>query len=280
MADSEICDPCLWPVADKVTGKKRPCGWSESVNLRQHLKVHKFKNKALTVIDYKRRFPKANLGPSYAPPIEHVNKLREANPKIKKEHAEVHADPETPVLERFNPNEEQIQERAAELHRMVANDPAAKHFCIQAAREEDRNVQLNRQLDIAMGLLKPDMGQLKLLRQACADSLKELKELFNHLNLTVKERRKDNQLGGNDTVSQIMSNYANTRRKWSVARNELFDKLQADWRARTEERIERRILDEAPQTIGKSSDESTELRTDDDFNTAISKIGDAVRDIL
>lgn len=290
MAEVETppCDPCQWPVVDGATQKQRPCGWREGVNIRPHLKSHvKRDGKKLTLAQYKKRFPKANLGPAFIPSQEHVQKFLKKGTEPPAVSATPPGPPETSAPSKpsnannssiYDPDEEKIKQRVDELMRMVSYDPAARSFCVQAAREEDRNEQLNKQLDDEMQKRAPDRETLKVLRQAIGDSVKMLQGIFSHLALTVKDRRKENQLGDTSTVSQLISNYANTRRKWSPARNAIFESQMAEVRARMEERIQRRLISEAPTTLVEQGTKQ-ELKTDDDYNTAISSIGEYVRAI-
>lgn len=265
-----------------------PCGWREGVSLRAHIKSHKSRNKSVTVEMYRKRFKKANLGPpAYSPPKEQVEKFMNANPHLAGKKAEVTEAPDgskqVNVTEDDAPQttatDEEIQRRFNVLFKLVNNDPTAESFCLQAARDEARLKDLNAQLDALVKLPAKHEGKKNIgsIRQAISDTTESLRDIFKHLDLTVAQRRKANQLGDTSTVAQLMSNYVNTRRKWSIDRNQIFDSQIADWRLRADERIQRRVINEVPELPGESKHKKGDLTNDSDLRTAIHEIGDSIR---
>lgn len=278
-----VSDPCQIPVKDKTTGQMRKCG-VVTRSLVAHLKVHNDKN--MKVKDkwnarrYRREFPDFSLGePTFVHPPEEIAKWKAARDKHNGDRQvakQVLADApieyhDSSVKESYKTG---IEQRFEELWDQVNRDLPARQWAMEAARAEQRIEEINRRYDSAFA--RGDYKRLEPLMKELIAQQKVLKDCMDFLDLTVKNRREKNQLG-NDTVSQLISNYAATLRKMSPEKREAFDNRVKEVRRIMADRIRQKLLSEIlDEKIDEIADvqEMTEQDYDDKIQEFINRAGD------
>jgi hypothetical protein len=252
--------------------KRQKCGW-QGVSLSPHLKAHrKVDGTIWTLKEYKKNFKNADVGePTYRPPKEHVEKFRAANPMIHDAKSGAEPRPPKPVVVTENEERElRITERFNELWGMVQRDPAAKQFCREAAEDENLLVELRDRYKLALAPKSETSKDRGSISRDINDTQERLQATMKHLALTVEQRRKSNNLG-NDTVAQLVSNYAGTRRKWSPERNALFQERIDSIRNIVAERVRVNLLSEVADSVAKGSDHDD---NPEDLDAAILRYGE------
>ena len=245
-----LCDPCQWPVIRD--GKRQKCGWVGK-SLRGHIKSHKKADRktSWSIEEYRAKFPSYNIGePTYSPPAEQVKKFREANPNYRDGTED---DRDTPKPEKRDKSEESVEQRFNELWAMVQRDPAAKIMAREVAEDEQLLSDLRADYKKALHANKPEeRKRLGIIAEAIGDTQERLQKAMKSLDLTVEARRRANQLG-DDTVSQLISNYGGTLRRMSPQRQQLFFERIAAVKAVMGERIRVRLLDEVTDAVKVNS---------------------------
>lgn len=270
-----VSDPCQILVKDKVTGQKRICG-AVFPSLRAHLKVHNkdygFKWSAKR---YEKEFPDSSLGkPMHIPTLEAQTKWLDARGKGYADKQVAKA-----VLKEVAPEKKpsgdsmvnpqyfiDVEKRFEELWDQVNRDVPARQFAKEAARAEERIEEINRRYDSAFA--RGDYPRLQVLMRELQAQQKILGDCMNFLDLTVKNRREKNQLG-NDTVAQLVSNYAGTLRRMSPEKRDVFENRVNEVRIFMAERIRQKLLQEVLEE--KIDEEQHKLMTEADYDEQIQK---------
>lgn len=271
-----LSDPCQIQVRDKTTGQMRICG-VVTRTLSSHLKVHNNKNMKAkdkwNVRHYRKEFPDFSLGaPTFVHPPEQIEKWKAARNKhnedkqVAKEvlseapkEIEYH---DSLVKESYK---NAVEQRFEELWDQVNRDVPARQWAMEAARAEQRIEEVNRRYDSA--LARGDYKRLETLMKELHAQQKVLKDCMDFLDLTVKNRREKNQLG-NDTVAQLISNYAATLRKMSPEKRETFNNRVKEVRRVMADRIRQKMLSEI---LDERVDEVIEVQkmTEQDYDDKI-----------
>lgn len=267
----KLCDPCHWKIYDKTTKKYRECKWVGRA-LRAHVKVHK-----IDIKEYQRKFPNADIGVKmYVPPKENVDKWRKAGIEARGGTEDNLAPTQKEKQQRgLTDLEKEIDARCEELWLQVARDPTAKVFCRQAAEDEKALERLREEYRQELNLKKGDKEKLNGIGKAIGDVMNRYQSTMKNLELTVAERRKANTLG-NDTVSQLISNFAGTKRKWSPERQQAFLDRVTACRVAMMDRIRRTGL-LGDENVPDASVQESEPELDD-FDKAILAFGKRVPD--
>ncbi len=282
--DAIVSDPCQVIVKDQSTGQKRICG-KVFPSLRAHLKCH---NKEYgfkwSVGKYKKEFPDHSLGaPMYQASPEMQAKWLAARDKgiaDKKAAKEILKDSPQPKEEYAGQRDSMVRpqyfidvdKRFDELWDQVNRDLPARQIAMEAARAEQRIEEINRRYDSAFA--RGDYKRLGDLMRELQAQHKILIECMNVLDLTVKNRREKNQLG-NDTVAQLISNYAGTLRRMTPEKREVFNNRVKEVRRYMAERIRQKtlaeIVDEA--IIEEEQKPMSEADYDEQIQKYIEKVG-------
>lgn len=279
-----VSDPCQVPVKDKTTGQMRICG-VVTRSLVSHLKVHNDKN--MKVKDkwnarrYRREFPDFSLGaPTFVHPPEEIEKWKAARDKhnedrqVAKQVLSEAPEPKQHDSLAEKSNQITVEQRFEELWDQVNRDLPARQWAMEAARAEERIEEINRRYDSAFK--RGDYKRLEPLMKELMAQQKVLRDCMGFLDLTVANRREKNQLG-NDTVSQLISNYASTLRKMSPEKREAFDNRVKEVRRIMADRIRQKLLSEIlDERIDEIADvqEMTEQDYDDKIKEFIDRAGD------
>lgn len=244
------CDPCQW----KEHGSKEPCGWQGGVSIRPHLKVHKVGGKAVTVAQYTRKFPTAELGPpANRPTAKHVEALNAAKVAPVEE-----AQPEIAPEDR----EAKTAARAEVLWNLVERDPASEVLCRTLAADE---VALEAAQDQANLFTRAgEYDKLQKLNKAINDIADRVIKAQQALGVTADQRRRNNQIGA-DAGCQIISNYGNVLRKMATP-------AKAAFLRRTQTFVENnwnRIYEEYLSKVENELDGETGVAVEQDYRTLI-----------
>lgn len=275
MAEQKKCsDPCQVPVKDPITKAKRICG-EVHPTLAHHVKKHvKPNGKKWTSVEYRKAFPNFSMGIPPAASPEAQKKFIEAASNRNALLASKEIKDEEAAPTPRDAIEAKVQHRFEELWDQINRDVAAKQFALEAARCETRLEDLNLRYDRAYRL-----GEFKkmndLLEQISALQ-KMLQNNMNFLDLSVKNRREKNQLG-NDTVAQLVSNFAGTLRRMSPERREIFDARCRDCRAVQQQRLREKTLFELTQEHVVDTDAAASAsKTEAEYDEEILKYVDGV----
>jgi hypothetical protein len=256
MAESDKpCDPCQW----KERGSKEPCGWADGTSIRAHLKAHKVGGKPLTVAQYTKKFPKAELGPpANRPTPKHVETLQSARESLR--------EPITDREQSDTVDAIEIARRAESLWDLVNRDPTAERLCYYIAQDEATLDRLYER-DVAerrKGL--PDSSELQAVAKEIETVQKRLGQMQKAANLTPEQRHKNNTLG-EGVGAEIISNFAEVERRWKPEQRNAFRRHVEMVRAKMIRRVNENILSNVPDTQleqrGASNDEDALLRIRD-----------------
>jgi hypothetical protein len=224
-------------------------------SLGPHLKSHKIGRKKWTKALYQEKFPEFSLGqPNFSPSPEQQKKFFEGRDKrIENKQAEKESLNKSPMKASDGRKisgdtkveaagyESQIVERFEELWDQVNRDIPARQFAMEAARAEFRIEEINRRFDSAF--VRGAYDQTAKLMPQLIQQQEILKKQMDFLDLTVKNRREKNQLG-NDTVAQLISNFAGTLRRMPPEKREAFGNRIKEVRRTMGERIRQKLLSE------------------------------------
>ncbi len=253
-------------------------------SLSSHLKVHNHPNMKQkdkwNSRRYRKEFPDFSLGvPTFVHPPEEIAKWKAGRDKhnedkqvakqvLSQAPIEYH---DSSVKESYKTA---VASRFEELWDQVNRDLPARQWAMEAARAEQRIEEINRRYDSAF--TRGDYKRLEPLMKELIAQQKVLKDCMDFLDLTVKNRREKNQLG-NDTVSQLISNYAATLRKMSPEKREAFDNRVKEVRRIMADRIRQKLLSEIlDEKIDEIADvqEMTEQDYDDKIKEFVDRAGD------
>jgi len=256
-----LCDPCqIKNVKTKII-----CGWQGEC-LGAHLNSHRRTSGELilTIGKYRARFPNFSTGrPAYSPTEKDIAHMLENNPNMKQATLRRIETIVAPELEQVN-KEIALNLRFEELWSMCERDPAAKVFCLASAQDE--NLLADARVRAERAIKSKKYGELKYINQEIKEVSERYEKSFRSLSLTVEQRRKTNQLG-NDAPAQIISNYGNTLRKWSLEKQDAFTRRLEAINAGIAERVRLAILDEVDDSFDAKGDDS-----EIDYKKAISRI--------
>lgn len=257
----DLCDPCQV----RGIGTRIICGW-QGASLSPHLKSHRKENGdvILSVAAYKTKYPNFSVGrPSYTPTEADIARILENNTNIQKATKMRIESIIAPELAEVN-KQEALNARFEELWSMCERDPAAKVFCLASAQDESLLQDARARAEKAIKSKKHT--ELRYINQEIKEVSERYEKTFRSLSLTVEQRRKTNQLGS-DPPSQIISNYGNTLRKWSLEKVDAFARRVEAVRAGIAERVRVNILEEIED---KSEAEGGD--TEIDYKAAIARI--------
>jgi hypothetical protein len=156
--------------------------------------------------------------------------------------------------------------RFEELWSMCERDPAARVFCYSAAQDEVLLQDARSRAE--KGIKAKKYNELRYINQEIKEVTERYERTFRSLSLTVEQRRKTNQLG-NDAPAQIISNYGNTLRKWSLEKQEAFARRLETIRAAIAERVRLSILSEVDDGFDATK---TGVDSEIDYKAAIGRI--------
>ncbi len=268
----KLSDPCQVPIKDPITGQRRICGHITKT-LAHHVKTHKkVGGKKWTSKEYKTAFPTFSMGVPPAPSEKAKEKFIAAatnrialiqSTDVKKE-----IESEAAGVPARDAIEAKTQARFNELWDEVNRDVASRQFALEAARCEVRLEDLNARYDRAFRT-----GEIKkmndLLEQIAAIQTM-LQKNMNFLDLSVKNRREKGQLG-NDTVSQLVSNYAGTLRRMSPEAREIFANRCRESNAHYEQRLREKTLFDLTDSRGDETVQTEAMKTEEDYDAEILK---------
>lgn len=290
--DVSHSDPCQVEIIDPVTKKKHICGVVKPT-LVPHLKAHNKpgQKKKWNKKTYEEAFPEFSLGKKFVPSPQAQEKWAAArdermkNIRAAKEidaeapYSTVNVDPETKKpktasLSKEPSYEEKLNARFEILWDQVNRDVPAEQFARDAARAEFRIEEVQRKIEAA--ILRNDWDTVNKLQPSVTTQHDMLKKCMDFLDLTVKNRREKNQLG-NDTVAQLVSNYAGTLRRMSPEKRETFNNRVKEVRRAMAERIRQKMLSEI---LDERIDEVAEVKqmTEKDYDDKIQEFIDRAGD--
>lgn len=278
-AKVELSAPCQIPILDKTTNEWRKCGIVKR-SLIAHLKAHNERNAKAkdkwTAKRYRKEFPDFSLGvPMFVHPPEQIEKWKAARDKhnedkqvAKKVLAEGPIEYHDSMVKQEY--KDSVEDRFESLWDQVNRDLPARQWAKEAARAEQRIEEINRRYDSAF--TRGDYKRLEPLTKELVSQQKILQTSLNELDLTVKNRREKNQLG-NDTVAQLVSNYAATLRRMSPEKRETFNNRIKEVRRVMAERIRQKLLAEI---LDERVDEIVEVKemTERDYDDKIQEFID------
>lgn len=278
MADDnvkEVSDPCQVLVKG-ANGQKVICG-AVFPSLRAHLKSHnKDYGFKWSVQRYKKEFPEFSLGkPMFVPSPEAQAKWKAArekgneNKRAAKEDLKQEPKEKVPGQRDSMVNPQyyvDVDKRFEELWDQVNRDVPARQFAMEAARAEQRIEEINRRYDSTFA--RGDYKRCNALMRELQAQQDILKDCMNFLDLTVKNRREKNQLG-NDTVSQLVSNFGGTLRRMSPEKQQTFYNRVKEVRRIQAERARLK----AQELLDEQIDEVIEAKpmTDSDYDKELSR---------